>query len=309
MQLSIVTTLYYSRQTISQFITRSVATASALGIESYEIVIVNDGCPENSHELLSSPEFASLPICLIDLSRNHGHHKALFVGLSFSTGDSVFLIDSDLEEQPEWLNQFLPLLQSSGADVVYGIQKIRRGAHLSLRRLSGQFSYYFVNLMSEIKHPPNLVTARVMTRRYVDALLLFRERNFIISCLWDLAGFTQLPLEVTKTNSSPSTYAISKRVNLFIDLIVSSSSFPLRVAFWVGSLILAISLTITFGLFVLRIFAQASISGWTSLILSLWILGGIIIFLIGLASIYLSEIYIEVKQRPLATIKSVRRFH
>ncbi len=127
MKLSIVTTLYNSAAYISTFYQRVSAVARQLAGEDYEIIMVNDGSPDNSVELAVQLTETDSHVVVIDLSRNFGHHNAMRAGLEHSCGEQVFLIDSDLEEEPEWLLSFSDQMVAEKCDVVYGVQKERKG--------------------------------------------------------------------------------------------------------------------------------------------------------------------------------------
>ena len=123
-------------------------------------------------------------INIIDLSRNFGHHKALMTGLSYSKGELIFLIDSDLEEDPKLLEVFLNQMKLNKADVIYGVQKKRQGGFFG--KISGEFYYRFFNFISKINFPRNVLTVRLMNRKYVDSLLLFKESELYLIGIWKL---------------------------------------------------------------------------------------------------------------------------
>src|SRR5215467_12787205 len=127
MRLSIVTTMYYSAPYIEEFYRRSVAAAKQI-TDDYEIVIVNDGSPDDALNLAIGLHRQDARVKVVDLSRNFGHHKAMLCGLTYATGDETFLIDCDLEESPEWLLEFHQQMSERDCDVVYGVQARRKGA-------------------------------------------------------------------------------------------------------------------------------------------------------------------------------------
>src|SRR6476659_6261989 len=119
MRLSIVATLYRSAGSLGEF-HRRMSRAAAAFAGSYEIILVNDGSPDESLQMALTLQETDPSVRIVDLSRNFGHHKAMMTGLSYARGDLVFLIDSDLEEDPELLASFESARQGQGADVVYG---------------------------------------------------------------------------------------------------------------------------------------------------------------------------------------------
>ena len=169
MKLSIVATLYQSAPYIEEFYRRATESARQLVNDDYEIVLVNDGSPDNSLELAIHLSELDPRVVIVDLSRNFGHHKAMMTGLAYAVGDYVFLIDSDLEEEPEWLLGFSKQMIQEHCDVVYGVQERRKGG--IFERWSSQWFWRFFNMLTGMNIPTNLATARLMSRRYVDALL------------------------------------------------------------------------------------------------------------------------------------------
>src|SRR5262245_15015952 len=141
--LSIVNTLYQSEGFITEFHARCTAAATRLAASSYEIIFVNDGSPDQSLQKAIDLHAHDPHVRVIDLSRNFGHHKALMTGLAHARGELVFLIDSDLEEDPEWLPRFREALIATGADVIYGVQKARKGGWFE--RTSGDLFFRVFN--------------------------------------------------------------------------------------------------------------------------------------------------------------------
>ncbi|HVC98369.1 MAG TPA: glycosyltransferase family 2 protein [Pirellulales bacterium] len=304
MLLSIVTTLYRSAPHLNEFHRRMTAAAARFG-DDYELIYVNDGSPDESLSLAVSLCEADSRVKVIDLSRNFGHHKAILTGLAAARGDSVFLIDCDLEEDPDLLSQFEAAACESEADVVYGVQLVRKGGWFE--RFSGALFYRLFNLLSTHKIPQNLLTVRWMSRRYVRSLLLHREREFVLSGLLAATGFRQVPLPVVKTSRGATTYTLARKVSSFVDAITSFSSRPLVFIFYLGVAIVSVATVAAARLIVRRLVYGELLEGWASLIVSIWLLGGLTIFCLGLIGIYLSKVYLEAKQRPITIVRRVYR--
>lgn len=303
MKLSIVATLYRSAQYISEFHRRASAVARQLVGDDYEIVLVNDGSPDNSLDIAVKLTTQDPHVVVVDLSRNFGHHKAMMVGLEHAQGERVFLIDSDLEEEPEWLPCFAQQMEEETADVVYGVQESRKGNWFE--RWSGEVYYSIFNWLSDIDHPRNIVTARLMTRRYVNALIQFREREMVISCLWVITGFKQCQRTVKKHMSSVTTYNLAKKIQHATNSITSFSEIPLKLIFYMGAVIFLGALLYTAILIFNRLFLSHPVDGWTSVMVSIWLLGGLVISFVGVIGIYLAKIFAETKQRPYTIIRAI----
>lgn len=302
MDLSIVTTLYCSEPHLEEFYVRLCTAAERLAT-SFEIILVNDGSPDDSLQKAISLYRNDKRIKVIELSRNFGHHKAIMTGLTYARGDLVFLIDSDLEEEPEVLEAFYQKLRETNADVVFGVQEKRKGR--LLERVGGAIFYKIFNVLSTHSIPRNVITARLMSREYVRALTEHREREMMMAGLWTLTGFKQVPMPVRKLQRPGSTYTFRRRVAQLVNAITSFSSKPLEMIFYLGCAILFVSTTAALLLIIGRLFFGTLLLGWPSLIVSIWMLGGLTIFCLGVIGIYLSKIFIEVKQRPYTIVKDV----
>jgi putative glycosyltransferase len=301
-RLSIVTTLYQSAPFIEAFCRRA-SEAAARVTADFEIVLVNDGSPDDSLDVAIAMYERDRRVRVIDLSRNFGHHRAMMAGLRGSRGQLVFLLDSDLEQAPEALPDFAAALDSTGADVVYGVQARRAGG--LLERWLGSLYYRLFNLLSATKIPPNIVTMRLMTRRYVRALLRHREREILIAGLWTITGFKQVPLAVTRIAKGPTTYTFRRKLSAFVNGVTAFSSRPLIYVFYLGAWISLLSTIAAIVLIVRTLFFGHFLAGWPSVIVSIWLLGGFMIFCLGVVGIYVSKLFAESKRRPYVIVRRV----
>ena len=303
-ELSIVTSLYQSAATIEEFVRRSVVAAEAV-TASFEIVIVDDGTPDDSLAMAIRLAEGDGRIKVVELSRNFGHHRALMTGLEHASGALCFLIDSDLEEPPELLGQFWCLRAEMGLDVVYGYQA-KRGGKIG-RRLMGEIAYWLFRLLIPYEIPRNHITVRLMTRPYVDALLMHKERMTAIGGLWVITGFRQHGVPVVKGTRDISSYSFSRRWHHLIDSITSFSEVPLIGIFYLGMLISFLAAIATISLLAMHILGISRLAGWVSVMLSIWLIGGLLIFCVGVIGIYISKIFIETKQRPYTIVRAIHQ--
>lgn len=303
MKLSIVVTLYQSATYINEFHERAIAAAKRVVGDDYEIVFVNDGSPDNSLDMAIRISEQNSHVVIVDLSRNFGHHKAMMTGMAHAKGELVFLIDSDLEEEPEWLELFSRRIIHEGCDVVYGVQERRKGDWFE--RWSGQWFYRFFKMLTGLSLPENVVTTRLMTRRYVDALLRHQEREVFMAGLWHITGFDQRPQVVMKHNTSATTYTFRRKMSLLVNSVTSFTNAPLVSIFYIGIVISLFAVTYIAFLVFSWLYFEKSMSGWTSVMASIWLLGGLIISFIGVVGIYLSKIFSETKQRPYTIVRQI----
>jgi putative glycosyltransferase len=303
MKISVLTTLYYSENYIQEFYERTLACLKQMQVE-YEYIIVDDGSPDNSLKVAIELIQKDKNVKVIELSRNFGHHQALLAALSQATGEWIFLIDSDLEEAPELLLEYWNELQKDpDTDVIYGVQQQRKGNWFE--RFSGRWYYKFFSMISDIDYPADTLTARLMKKDYVKAVLKYPEKEMDLWCLFQMAGFRQKAMVVTKASKGTTTYTLSKKFKIALNTITSVSHKPLYFIFYVGLLMSSFAFVyIAWALW--QYFAyDDKLEGWTSIAISIWAVGGIITFCIGIIGIYLAKMFSEIKQRPRSIIRNI----
>lgn len=307
MKLSIISTMYRSEAFVAEFCRRITPMAQAFAGADYEILLVDDGSPDASLIQAKTLQRSDPRIRIVELARNFGHHPAIMAGLEHSCGDFIFLMDCDLEEQPEWLALFVAAMAESDADVVFGAQAQRAGGGAS-KHLGG-FFWRAINWYSSVRIPTNPMTCRLMKRAYVDALLRVEDRVLFLAGTFAWTGFVQKPLALNKSQRprNHSSYSLPRKLLQVADSFSSFSIAPLIWVFLFGLLVWSGS--IVYGGYVIlqRIIHPDSIqTGFTSLAASIWFLGGSIILILGVIGLYISKLFQEVKRRPLYI---VRNFH
>ncbi|GIV30220.1 MAG: hypothetical protein KatS3mg028_1286 [Bacteroidia bacterium] len=247
MKLSVVSTLYNSEKYIESFIHEVIQVLNDLKDEVtwYEIILVDDGSADNSLSKAIQLKSNYPHIKIVSLSRNFGHHNAAFCGLSLATGDLIFYIDSDLEVSPSILKiLYYKLKENKDVDVVYCYQSQRQGNWID--EFLGDLFWRLFNLLSKTNVPKNILSERLMTRRYVDALVQIKDVHLFLAGIYSFIGYKQIGIETQRKRKGETSYSLNKRINLFIDAITSFSSYPLKVLFYVGSLITLFSIAILF---------------------------------------------------------------
>lgn len=301
MKLSVVTTLYRSAQHVEEFHRRISLEARKL-TDDYELLFVDDGSPDDSLAVALRLVDEDAHVRVLELSRNFGHHAAMMTGLEHARGDLVFLIDVDLEEPPELLSQFHAVLEEGrgAVDVVYGLQEKREGG--LLKRFGGAVAWRLFRFLLPIRVPQNHCTVRLMTHDYVRALVAHRERQTAIGGLWVITGFRQVAYRFRKRSNPTSSYSRTRRVHMLLESITSFSERPLLAVLALGVAIVIAAAGFATYLIVRRVQGQVS-PGWTSVMVSLWFLGGVIVFSLGILGLYISRIFIETKNRPYTIIR------
>ena len=302
MDLSIVSSLYRSAPYLREFHRRVSAAAVRLDLD-YEVVLVNDGSPDDSLEIALELRRDDPRLCVVDLSRNFGHHKAMMTGLAHARGNRVFLLDSDLEEDPELMLQFSEVMDATAADVIYGVQPTRKGGYVE--RASGRLFYRIFNWLSAYEVPANQLTARLMTRRYVDSLTAHRDREIFLAGLWAVTGYRQVAVAASKRSKGVSTYNLRRKLSVALNSVTSFSSRPLEAIFYIGTVILVLSLFATALLTARRLFIGELLPGWASTIVAICFMGGLNLFCVGIVGIYLAKVFGEMKDRPYTVIRDL----
>lgn len=303
--LSIVTTLYRSERFLDTFVNQCELAMSEIKCDNYEIVFVNDGSPDNSLDKVLQLKKLNSHIVAVDLSRNFGHHYAIMAGLNSASGDLIFLIDCDLEVPPTQIPVFYNKYIEDNFDVVYGVQETRKGSFIE-RTVGGMF-YSFFNSLTDTQIPENLLTERLMSRRYVNELIKLGDKNIFMAGMMQWIGFKQVPVTIKKgQREGKSTYTLGKRFALSLQAVISFSSYPLVVLFKFGFLISVIS--IITGLYFLiykLINPEIVLSGFTFLIVALLFSVGVIISSLGILGIYIDKLFNQTKNRPTYIVKDI----
>jgi putative glycosyltransferase len=306
-RLSVVTMVYKSLPFLEEFLGQAVAAAEAVSGGDYELVFVIDGSPDNSLAFLRAKQCLEPRIVIVDLSRNFGHHQAAWCGLQVARGELVFIVDCDLEIAPSVLEIFAARMEETGADVIYGYQEKRAGD--VARKTIGDLFWSAFNVLSPTAVPRNICTERLMSRRYVEALLTMGDRNLFLAGMYFWVGFEQIgvPLQ-RKVRAGRASYNFFRRFQLMVRAISAFSSLPLQASFWVGLSIAFVCLAYGTVLVIRKLLDPESVlSGFTTLSLLMSMSAGMIMMSLGIIGLYISRIYNQTQNRPVYLIRSIYR--
>lgn len=259
---------------------------------------MDDGSRDRTWEIISEAAKAHCYVSGIRLSHNEGHQGALWAGMqeSVATSDAVASIDADLQDDETAMIDMARQI-NDGKDIVYGVRK-KRETDTWFKRFTAQSFYKLMKSMdSEIVY--NHADFRMMSRRAVEALMQYPERNLFLRGIVRRLGFKEgfAYYDRRARELGESKYPLKKMLAFSIDGITSFSTAPLKFITFVGLTMTLVSLVmIMFS--IIRHIEGNTIEGWTSLLVSLWFIGGIITTAMGVTGIYIGKIYVEVKQRP-----------
>lgn len=305
-ELSIVTSLYKSSVFLDDFVSQCHEVVTSLGIKEWELVMVNDGSPDDSlaHALTLKDKYPELVI--VNLSRNFGHHYALLAGISVSKGSWVMLIDCDLEVKPEILREFWQLKeQHPDISRFYGVQDKRKGGFIE--RVGGSAFYTLYNKLSETHIHENILTESMMSRQFADEVVRMGDVNLFLEGMFNWVGFKQMPVVWHKTQrATKSTYTFRKRVALSLQAVTSFSAYPLRILFHLGVVVTICSFLL--GLYMLvqkLVMPEYVVSGYTSMIVVILFSTGIIVLSLGILGIYIERLFSQTKGRQRFIIEHI----
>lgn len=264
-----------------------------------KLLYVDDGSRDNTWNIIEGFAEKSKQVAGVKLAANTGHQNALMAGLSSAVNqaDAIVSIDADLQDDINVIPQMLEKYTNGGCDIVFGIRRERKSDSWFKRTTAGMF-YRMMNRLG-VDTINNHADYRLMSRRAVLALLDYKERNLFIRGIVTKLGYKTdcVYYDRSARTAGKSKYPLRKMMNFAIDGITSFSVKPVRMVFMVGVLFLIISLIML--IYVLTAyFMGRAVSGWPSLILSVWLVGAFILIGLGIIGEYVGKIYTEVKNRP-----------
>ena len=267
------------------------------------MLFVNDGSKDRTWEILAKEQSVSNDVCAIKLARNVGHQSALLAGLSVAKdrADIIISIDADLQDDVNVMRDMVDAFHR-GKDIVYGVRSGRK-TDTFFKRATAQ-GYYKIMHMMGVETVYNHADYRLMSKRAVEELFRYDERNIYLRGMVPLLGYEseEVYYERHERAAGVSKYPLKKMMGLALDGITSFSTKPIAMITALGFLVLICCFGAAVYAFVSYFFGYVE-RGWTSLILSIWFLGGVQLLSIGIVGEYIGKIYKEVKHRPLYNIE------
>ncbi len=303
--LSIVVPCYNEEACLAALHARLAKAAHSAVGDDYEMLLVNDGSRDSSWAMMAELAKRDSHLVAINLSRNHGHQLALTAGLDLCSGNRILIIDADLQDPPELLPAMMKAMDESGADVVYGVRKSRRG-ETAFKRATAHGFYRLLSRATDVDIPLDTGDFRLMSRRALDAFLAMPEQARFVRGMVAWLGFKQIPITYDRDErfAGETKYPLRQMTRFAIDALTGFSSAPLKLASFAG-----FALSIGSVLIVLYILAAwisgRSIAGWTSLMLVVVVLGAVQMFVLALLGEYIGRLYNEAKGRPLYLVEQI----
>ncbi len=310
--LSVVFSFRNEERNIPILLTRARAALRPLGLKEVEFVFVNDCSTDASLDILLKDQEKEGDIVIVNTSRRFGVSEGVMCGLKESSGDYVVYMDSDLQDPPELIPEMLKMAIAEKADVVYTTRRSRAGETWIKLKIT-QVGYWILNSLSTIPVPQNSGDFKLLSRRVVGQVSQLKEQKPFMRGLITWVGFRQVQFfydrEARATGDSHFPVFSRRVIYNFLDsALISFSDAPLKLALLAGILVMAGAFFLLVWILVQK-FLGGNLPGWTAMMATMLVLGGIQLFVMGIFGLYIHTIYLEVKGRPLYIVEGVLRPH
>ena len=305
-ELSIVSPVYKSEKIVDELV-RQIAAAAEEVTPNYEIILVEDGSPDNSWERIASNCKSNPKVKGVKLSRNFGQHYAITAALEASSGNWVVLMDCDLQDNPKYIKD-LYQKGNEGYDVVF--TKKDKREHGFLKNMIAGFYFSIFNFLSESVQADNQTGAySILNRKAVNAFCKVKEHHRHYLNILRILGFKSTSIEIVheKRFEGNTSYSTLKLINLAFDGLVSESDKLLKMSIRIGFMMVILSFVWT-GYLLYSYFMIGSLPGFTSLMMGMLLSTGMILMSIGISGLYIGKIFEQVKNRPLYFIDEQLNF-
>lgn len=303
MKFSVISPIYRGESMLHALVSRIEESVSSL-TQDYEIILVNDCSPDHSWEGIKAICSQNNRVKGVNLSKNYGEQCALMAGLSVSQGDWVAILDCDLQNRPEEIPRMYDLAIKEGYDTVFASRQDRHDT--SFRKLSSKVFNKVFSYFADYDNEERSAEFGVYSRKVVDAILSMGDTIKFFPAMAKWVGFNIGYLPVVheeRADGSDSSYTLSKLVHLASDTMIGFSNRPLKLTLKVGFLIVLLCMAFVIWYLVDYMINGVVVSGFTTLVISLWLIAGILISILGMLGIYIGKIFDQVKNRPVFIIK------
>lgn len=300
MDISVVIPVYGCRAAIPELYDRLCKSLENL-VDEFEIILVDDCCPQNSWEEIQKVCQKDSRVIGLRLSRNFGQIKAITAGLDQSKGDWVVVMDCDLQDRPEAIADLYKKAQE-GYDVVFARRKDRKDT--ALTKFLSKFFYKIYDYFTDGNFDNAICNFSISKRMVIDSYCRMREQNRAYTLFIKWLGFKQATIDADADArfEGKSSYNFRRKIKMAFEFITSQSNKPLLFSVKAGFVIAMISFIYIFSLVIRKLTIGNVDIGWTSVIASIYLIGGILLCAIGVVGIYVGNIFNEAKKRPLYVV-------
>lgn len=302
--ISVVSPVYQGEKMVEELVQRISRSVGSI-TQDYEIILVNDASPDHSWEAVAQQCSTDPRVKGIDLSRNFGQHYAITAGLSYAKGEWVVVMDCDLQDRPEEIpNLYAKAME--GYDSVLAQRIVRHDTFL--KRMSSRMFYHLFSYLTETTQDASIANFGIYHRRVIDAVLSMGDsmRYFPAQVQW--VGFRKvvLPVDHSERAEGKSSYSFKKLFRLALDTMISFSDKPLRIMVKFGFFITLLSILAGLYFFVKWLCGGVVVLGYTSIMISVWFLAGVVVSLLGVVGLYLGKMFDKIKNRPMFIVSETR---
>jgi len=303
--ISIVIPVYKNEPFIDELYSRLAAHLSTI-TGNFEIIFVNDGSPDSSWERIAGSALKDRRVKGIKFSRNFGQHIAISAGVAQAAGDWVVVMDGDLQDRPEEIIHLYNKAQE-GYEVVFARRQVRKDTFS--RKIFSRVFYKFFDLLAGTGSKTDAAVANfgIYSRKVIDSFNKMREHSRLFPLFIRWLGFNTAYIDVehAERSTGESAYTFQKKFNLALDTIISMSNQPLKISIKLGFILSLLSFLYGVLIIIKYLVWGIPVQGWTSLIVSLYFIGGVLLSTTGILGLYIGKIYDEVKNRPLYVIDEI----
>jgi len=300
--ISVVIPIYRNEPFINDLYSRLTANLSAITAD-FEIIFVDDGSPDNSWDIITGLAEKSPRVKGIRFSRNFGQHIAITAGVEYATGDWIVVMDGDLQDRPEEITD-LYNKALEGYDVVFARRHMRKDTFS--RKICSRMFYTLFDFLAGTGNKTDAAIANfgIYSRKVIDSFNKMQEHSRLFPLFIRWLGFNTAYIDVEhgERSAGKSAYTFRKKLDLALDTIISMSNKPLKISVKLGLLLSLLSFLYGVFIIVKYLLWGVPVMGWTSLIVSLYFIGGTVLSTLGVLGIYIGKIFDEVKNRPLYII-------
>lgn len=299
--ISVVIPVYRCSKSLKKLYDRLKRTLLKI-TDNFEIIMVNDASPDDAWGIIKELSQQDNRVKGINFSRNFGQHYAITAGLERAKGDWIVVMDCDLQDQPEEMVKLYNKAQE-GYDIVFGQRENRQDSFL--KKLGSKWFYKLLSYLTNTKQDSSIANFGIYSKSSIDAVLSMGDKLkcFPVMIRWVGLKSSTVTIKHASREEGKSSYSLSSLISLSIDIMLSFSDKPLKLAVKSGFIISTLSFVISLVILIKALATDYIVPGWASTIMSLWFLGGLIIMVLGIVGIYVGKTFSQVKDRPLYLIQ------
>lgn len=301
--ISIISPVYEAEVLINDLVDQIMKVVTTFN-EDFEILLIEDGSKDKSWEEIEKLCLQHNEIKGIRLSRNFGQHHAISAGLTFAQGEWIVVMDCDLQDQPSEIPKLMTKAKE-GYDVVLARRVLRQDG--LLKKLSSSIFYFLLSWLTGMKHDPTIANFGIYSRKVIDAINSMPEsiRYFPTMVRWVGFQTTSISVEHAKRKKGKTSYNFKRLLNLALDICLAYSDKPLRMVVGTGFVISFLGFIFAAITIMQALRGEILVLGYASLIVSTWLLSGLVIFIIGVVGLYVGKCFEGIKRRPSFVVMKV----